>query len=130
LLTNPVLSLLLLENPNLYAEIPEKTILSLLGIDEFYQQWGRFVFNHRQDKNDFLLSVLRTNTSIWNQWRESDSQQNIDLKGVNLNGANLSDANLKGANLSSANLLGASLEGTNLNGAKLLGASLEALVTS
>jgi len=43
LLNNPVWDLLLLENPNLYAEIPEETLLSLLDIKEFCLHWGEFM---------------------------------------------------------------------------------------
>ena len=46
-------------------------------------------------------------------------KEDIDLKYVNLSGANLSSADLSGADLRYANLSNADLSGANLSGAKL-----------
>ena len=49
---------------------------------------------------------------------------NADLSGANLEGARLSGAKLEGSNLSGANLNSANLEGADLSGANLKGANL------
>ena len=51
-------------------------------------------------------------------------KEDIDLKYVNLSGADLSGANLRYANLSGANLRYANLSGADLSGADLSGANL------
>jgi hypothetical protein len=53
------------------------------------------------------------------------SDQNLDLYGANLHGANSKDAHLEGANLSSAHLETSQLNGAHLNDAALYGAHLE-----
>jgi Pentapeptide repeats (8 copies) len=67
-----------------------------------------------------------------------DEQLNLshtDMRGANLNGANLQQTNLYLSNLSEANLSGANLEGAilsaaNLEGANLSGANLEGAILS
>jgi hypothetical protein len=49
----------------------------------------------------------------------------LDLRGANLEGANLQDAYLRGANLQEANLQEANLEGANLQWANLFNANLQ-----
>ena len=51
--------------------------------------------------------------------------RDADLRGANLNYANLYGADLRGANLDYANLYGADLRGANLNDANLYGANLD-----
>lgn len=72
------------------------------------------------------------------EW-ERESFDGLDLKGINLEQANLysasfvgtdlSEANLRGANLAEANLKKASLEGADLTKAILTGACIQAWVT-
>ena len=50
--------------------------------------------------------------------------EGLNLSGANLSDADLSDANLRGANLSDANLRGANLSGANLSSANLSDANL------
>lgn len=86
----------------------------------------------------------------WNQWRQENPQESIDLTGTNLlgrdftkinfekvnlsravlSGVNLKGGNLKGANLSSIHLQGADLTGSDFSEANLEGAHLsDALFT-
>ena len=57
-------------------------------------------------------------------------KEDIDLKYVNLSGANLSNADLRYANLSGANLRYANLRYANLSGADLSGANLSGIITN
>jgi hypothetical protein len=80
------------------------------------------------------LSILHRGVTIWNQWRDSNQIEILDLThadlsgenltGVNFRGVNLSDASLSGSDLSGANLSRAVLNRTNLVSARLRGASL------
>jgi uncharacterized protein YjbI with pentapeptide repeats len=84
---------------------------------------------------DYLVEKLLSGPEIWNQWRAENPQPDIlDLRKVNLSGANLRGidlnqasligANLSGADLSEAKLYAAWLREANLRGATLKGATL------
>src|SRR6476620_5933903 len=90
-----------------------------------------------------LLGVLLQGARVWNDWRATNPDVYVDLRGVSLlgkavslDGANLAKANLHGAqlggislagaDLSASNLYGATLQSANLAGAKLAGAHLSA----
>jgi hypothetical protein len=73
------------------------------------------------------FNLFRANLS--DQWLAGVDLKGVDLEYANLTGANLERAILTGANLSSAKLIGAKLifaklSGADLNGAKLSGADL------
>ena len=93
--------------------------------------------------NKEQLEILMSSVEAWNEWREANPDEAVDLRhanlrdahftdahltdalsGANLSGANLSGANLSGANLSSVDLGDADLSGANLRGANLTGADL------
>jgi predicted KAP-like P-loop ATPase len=80
-------------------------------------------FNDLRDRNnlekiDLLGADLRGAKLI------NDKLINADLRGANLSAVNLRGANLSAADLRAANLLGADLLGANLSGADLRGANL------
>jgi hypothetical protein len=89
--------------------------------------------NTTQDQENELLDLSYTNIrgvnlnqanlQLTNLYHVDLSQAN--LTGVNLSGAVLSAANLAGANLCGANLQGAILSAANLAGANLCGANLQ-----
>jgi uncharacterized protein YjbI with pentapeptide repeats len=94
------------------------------------------------DRTEWLLSILKQGSRVWNEWRANSPDEYADLRGVSipgrealsLNGANLANANLHNADLSgaslaradlsAANLYGANLQHVNLAGARLAGANL------
>ncbi len=80
--------------------------------------------------NQKHLDVINRGVDYFNEWREQNPIEIIDLSKANLMGAKLSkvdlhDAILNGANLQAANLDFANLNGTHLNFALLSNASLE-----
>jgi uncharacterized protein YjbI with pentapeptide repeats len=88
---------------------------------------------------EYLVEKLLSGTEAWNQWRlENPNQARLDLRQVNLSGANLREAdlskadltgaNLSGVNLTQAKLYAASLTGTNLSHASLAGAILNGAI--
>ena len=79
--------------------------------------------------NEEQLSILRQGVEVWNKWRLSTRNVEIQLGGADLHGkflvrARLMGADLKGANLKGANLGGAYLWGADLESANLVGAFL------
>jgi hypothetical protein len=84
--------------------------------------------------NDEQLALLLKGVDIWNGWRDDYPDEEINLMGADLRGAelmyaNLSqvslyNANLSNAKLSNANLMGANLFNANLSGADLSNAKL------
>ena len=64
------------------------------------------------DKKQFKL--LKQGVDVWNEWREDNPEESIDLKM-----ANLVHVNLRGANLIRADLTGAELSGSILSRADL-----------
>jgi len=86
------------------------------------------------DKKQVIL--LKQGVKIWNKWRKENLETRIkidlpgiqlnraDLSNINLNDANLNGANLSGADLSNAHLHRANLSGANLSGTNLSGANL------
>jgi hypothetical protein len=70
------------------------------------------------------LSLLKKGVKDWNEWRLEDEPDQADLRGADLNRANLSEANLRGADLIEADLSGADLRWANLSEANLGGALL------
>jgi len=81
------------------------------------------------------VDLLKQGISAWNEWREKNPDiqpdlswgtlSGLDMRGANLEGANLKLAFCRKANLEGANLKGANLYGTNLEDAILKGANLE-----
>jgi len=124
LFANPVFDLLLLENPNLFSEMPYTTIASLLRLPEFANTWALHILNRRQEI-PILGAILRHNLSAWNQWRETQPEKKINLRGVNLEGVNLEGASLQNGNLEKANLQGCNLHHAKLQGALLKEANLQ-----
>jgi len=85
--------------------------------------------------NDQLRELLKIgDVKGFNEYRQENPDQEIDLqeadlqeaelKGVNLKGVNLRDANFEEANLEDANFFGANLFLANFRGANLQGANL------
>jgi hypothetical protein len=82
----------------------------------------------------FQLNLIRDRgVNGWNSWRGKERQRaadasepetRIDLRGAELEGANLGSIDLAGADLRSANLNSTHLRGANLRGANLTGADL------
>jgi uncharacterized protein YjbI with pentapeptide repeats len=76
------------------------------------------------------VNQIRQGTDVWNQWRRSQPDGlNIDLSGegfsdIDLRGAELESANLSHAVLNDATLTGADLSGANLSGAILSDATV------
>ncbi len=75
--------------------------------------------------NPDQLKLLKQSIEAWNNWREENSELEIDLKHADLRGCILNTAILSKALLQEAHLEGAYLEGTNLEEAHLEGAHLE-----
>jgi uncharacterized protein YjbI with pentapeptide repeats len=80
--------------------------------------------------NEQHVELIKKGPEAWNQWREQNPEEAIDLSEADLRGTALNKANLKGANLKQAklqfsNLAGASLEGANLEAARLQEANLQ-----
>jgi len=85
--------------------------------------------------NEEQLSILRQGVDVWNQWRDIEPAESIDLRGANLSGINLKNANLRDANLTNVNFKGsdltkaffrkATLIHAHLNSASLVQANLE-----
>lgn len=89
--------------------------------------------------NQEYISLLKQSVSIWNEWREKNSEIILDLQEANLSNMDLRDANfshinlkktnfyrsdlnnidLRDANLENANFRGANLNGANFEGAKI-----------
>lgn len=74
--------------------------------------------------NQEQLSLLKSDLSAWNDWRDANPIAKIDFSGADLSGADLSEVNLSYADLTGANLKGATLNFTNLTGATLINANL------
>ena len=79
--------------------------------------------------NEEQLSILNRGAKVWNQWREDNLAERIDLNGAtltcaNLAGVTLTDAILAGATLYEADMTDADLTGAILTGATLTGADL------
>lgn len=75
------------------------------------------------------LTILQQGVEAWNQWRQQQGQQPLDLsdadlKQTDLMGINLSGVDLRSADLRFANLRQANLSWANLRHAKLGGADL------
>ncbi len=81
------------------------------------------VIGRRKVKNDQVGDNL-AETNDPNKIKILDLSQ-TNLRGANLEEANLNRAKLIGANLIEANLIGADLKGAKLNGANLIGADLK-----
>ena len=69
--------------------------------------------------NEEHLALLRQGVKVWNEWRKTNLEIKPNLRGADLNRANLSEANLNGADLNRANLSEANLNGADLNRANL-----------
>jgi uncharacterized protein YjbI with pentapeptide repeats len=65
------------------------------------------------------LAILRQGPKVWNEWRESNFDLEIDLSEADLSNADLRRANLSYANLSKASFIAANLSKANLSYAKL-----------
>ena len=75
--------------------------------------------------NPDLIEQLKQSVSKWNQFREDNPGQHIDLSEANLYGADLAKANLRKADLRKAHLQGANLNKTDLSEANLSEAHLQ-----
>jgi hypothetical protein len=71
------------------------------------------------------VKMLLTSVEEWNRWRIENPFVEIDLKRAILRGIDLEGANLSKADLREANLLRANLNNTDLRDANLSGANLE-----
>ncbi|MBW4458243.1 MAG: pentapeptide repeat-containing protein [Nostoc indistinguendum CM1-VF10] len=74
--------------------------------------------------NEEHLAILRQGVEVWNEWREKNFTEKINLAGIKLRGSDLMDVNLVGADLNNADLSDADLRRANLNGAFLCNAQL------
>jgi uncharacterized protein YjbI with pentapeptide repeats len=64
------------------------------------------------------VKILKQGAAAWNTWRRNKNNQ-IELSGIRLEGANLSGIDLRGANLSLSRLTQVNLEKADLAGANL-----------
>ncbi len=103
LLANPVFNLMLLANPNLLKEIPEKTLISILKLANVRESFVIFALNHRQETK-ILAVIIANHVQIWNNWRKNNSQIEIKLNWANWKNTDLSHANLSGVNLTGVKL--------------------------
>jgi uncharacterized protein YjbI with pentapeptide repeats len=76
------------------------------------------------------VELIKKGPEAWNEWREQNPDEAIDLseadlRGITLSEVNLKEANLKQAKLQFSNLAGASLEGANLEAARLQEVNLQ-----
>lgn len=69
--------------------------------------------------NQEELELLSMGVEVWNRWRAENLQIRPDLRGANLNCAQLQGVNFRGVNLRGADLNWADLRGSNLRGANL-----------
>ena len=63
--------------------------------------------------------ILKQGVNVWNKWRKDHPDVEPNLRGVDLDGANLSQADLSRTDLTGANLSQTILDGANLEGARL-----------
>ena len=83
----------------------------------------------RQDRYKGLVRILDQGVAAWNAWREANPDAEVDLEGIQLNGASLAGINLSGAclwdaQLENVDLSKASLVNAHLGDATLAGANL------
>jgi len=76
------------------------------------------------------LERIKSGVDHWNQWRDENPEETIDLseadlRGVKLPGANLKGAQMPGAKLQFSNLAGALLNEANLEGARMQEVNLQ-----
>ena len=74
--------------------------------------------------NQAHFDKLQEGVAAFNDWRDANSDDPIDLSGANLSGAVLDQVNFGQADLSNANLSGVKMDSGNLSGANLSGANL------
>jgi len=70
------------------------------------------------------LTILKQGVEVWNNWREENPDNNIELDGLDISGANLNNINLRDAYLAQANLSKARFTNANLNKADLMDKSI------
>lgn len=80
--------------------------------------------------NEQHVEMIKKGPEAWNQWREENPDEAIDLSEADLRGLALAKVNLNGANLKLtklqfSNLAGASMEGANLEQARLQEVNLQ-----
>lgn len=80
--------------------------------------------------NEQHVELIKQGPEAWNQWREQNQEEPVDLSDADLRGLALAKVNLKGADLKRAklqftNLAGALLEGANLEQARMQEANLQ-----
>ncbi len=76
--------------------------------------------------NQEQLEILKKGVDAWNEWREENPNERIDLSEAQLSFSNLMWANLQEANLTKAKLFKANLQEANLTKADLNWADLNA----
>ncbi len=81
LLQNSVVDLYLLSNPNFLAEIPKKTFLSILELIDIPTIYLLFALNNFREE-EILTKIIFQHTQQWNQWRENNADEKINLMGV------------------------------------------------
>lgn len=74
--------------------------------------------------NQEHFDKLQAGVAIFNDWRDANPDDPIDLNGANLSGAVLDGVNFSQADLSNANLTGVEMDSGNLSSANLSGANL------
>lgn len=74
--------------------------------------------------NQSHFDKLQEGVAAFNDWRDANPDDPIDLSGANLSGAVLDQVNFGQADLSNANLSGVKMDSGNLNSANLSGANL------
>ena len=87
-----------------------------------YEEWGIHAILVREDVQAAVSAIAQRNLDLVNQ--VPSGRFKIDLRGVNLVGADLVAHNLDGADLTNANLIGANLEDASISNAKLVNATL------
>ena len=80
--------------------------------------------------NQQHVELIKKGSAAWNQWREQNPKEPVDLSDADLRGlalakVDLKGAYLKGAKLQFSNLAGAAMEGANLEQARLQEANLQ-----
>jgi uncharacterized protein YjbI with pentapeptide repeats len=80
--------------------------------------------SQQQMIDEVQLSLLKSDVSVWNDWREANPDARIELSYADLSGMDLTGANLSYANMTGVSLKGANLKFVNLTGALLNNANL------
>ncbi len=89
LLQNPAFDLYLLSNPNLLAEIPEKTFISIIKLPSPPLEFILFALNNRRQIEIFVAIIIH-HYQVWLEWKNKQENLYLNFYSGNLVSANLS----------------------------------------